>query len=217
MRKFYLFTLCLVVGTLLAVALTGKTSSASSEDEKLVRYGQYGGPFTLTDHHGKSVTDRDYLGQYLMLFFGYTFCPDVCPTTMQAVGDTLDILGDRGDKIRPVFVSIDPDRDTPEALAGFVGHFHPRMVGLTGTKDQILAIADDYGASYFKVFLPPSIGEDDEEGNSGEDEKSGYLFNHSAATYLMGPDGKFITYFPFGMPPEEMADQTLKILQAAGN
>lgn len=201
---------------LLVVIMNGSAHSASSEDQKLTQYGQYGGPYTLIDHHGKSVTDRDFLGRYVMMFFGYTFCPDICPTTMQVVSDTLDILGAQGEKIQPVFVSIDAERDTPEALAGFVSHFHPRMIGLTGSNKQLLALANDYGASYFKVFLPPSIGDSDENAEkSVEDEKSGYLYNHSAATYLMGPDGKFITYFPFGMPPEDMAAETLKILQAS--
>jgi cytochrome oxidase Cu insertion factor (SCO1/SenC/PrrC family) len=210
MKKINLTSIFSVICLLLAMTLSSGAHAASSEDEKLARYGQYGGPFTLINHHGKNITNRDLLGQYVMMFFGYTFCPDVCPTTMQAVSDTLDILGTKGEKIQPVFVSIDPARDTPEALAGFVSHFHPRMMGLTGTKEQLLALANDYGASYFKVFLPPTIGDSDDE----EEEKPGYLYNHSAATYLMGPDGKFITYFPFGMPPEQMAEETLKVLQA---
>ena len=202
--------LCLVV----TLSISGAAHSGESEESKLARYGQYGGPFTLIDHSGKTVTDRDFLGAYMLMFFGYTYCPDVCPTTMQVIGDALDELGEKGKNIRPVFISVDPDRDTPQELANYVSHFHPRMIGLTGAKDQLLSIADDYGATYFKVYMPPSGDESDDDGKGSA--KGEYLINHSAATYLMGPDGKFITLFAYGVPTQTMVQEIRSVLQKAG-
>ncbi|MBL6940921.1 MAG: SCO family protein [Rhodospirillales bacterium] len=211
MKNSRLFLLCSLVGLVLAVSVSGPIYSAADDDSMLARYGQYGGPFSLVDHHGKIVTDRDFLGQYVLIFFGYTYCPDVCPTTMQVIGDALDALGEKGRNIQPVFVSVDPERDTPAELAGYVSHFHPRMIGLSGTKDQILKLADDYGASYFKVYQMPSTDAADDT----EDGKSDYLISHSAALYLMGPDGKFITLFPFGTSSGEIAQGVSTILEPA--
>lgn len=179
--------------------------SGGDETSLLKQYGKYGGPFALVDHNNRAVTDRDFLGRYMLLFFGYTYCPDVCPTSMQAVSDTLDILGENGRNIQPIFITIDPERDTPEMLAGFATHFHPRILGLTGDKDSIADIADDYGVTYYKVSYGPS--------NDG----AAYSFSHSAAAYLMGPDGKFITVFPYGTSPEDMAREIRKVLGMAGD
>lgn len=197
MKKHPLFLICTF---LFAIVLNVPAYAESEEDKLLARYGQYGGPFELTDHTGRTRTDEDFIGQYVLLFFGYTYCPDVCPTTMQIIADTMEELGDGGARfVQPLFISVDPERDTPESLADFISHFHPKIIGLTGSKENILTAADHYGASFVKVFTPPTIG-------SGEDvdPKKDYLINHSAATYLMGPDGKFITYFPFGVTTEEM-------------
>jgi len=208
MKNFRILLLCAFVGALLSVALSAPAFAAADEDDKLARYGQYGGPFSLLDHHGKTLSDRDFLGQYVLIFFGYTYCPDVCPTTMAVLGDALDTLGEKGLKVLPVFVSVDPERDSVQELADYVSHFHPRMIGLSGTKDQILSIANDYGATYFKVYQVPSAG-------SSEDAKGDYLISHSAALYLMGPDGKFITLFPFGTSSEDIAQGISKVLDAA--
>ncbi|MBT4934122.1 MAG: SCO family protein [Rhodospirillaceae bacterium] len=205
MKKTYL-----ILFSFLLVIATSDAAYGADDDDKLARYGQYGGPFSLVDHTGRTVTDRDFLGKYLLLFFGYTYCPDVCPTTMQVIGDALDLLGEEGRSIQPVFISVDPERDTVQELAGYVSNFHPRMVGLTGEKDKIISLADDYGATFFKVFLPPSIGNSDDQAE--EPEKNQYLINHSAATYLMGPDGRFISYFPFGVGSEDIARKIHKIL-----
>ncbi|NQU56994.1 MAG: SCO family protein [Rhodospirillales bacterium] len=209
MKKSGFLLLCSLAGLLLAIFVSGPVYAAADEDGKLARYGQYGGPFSLVDHHGKTVTDRNFLGKYVLMFFGYTYCPDVCPTTMQVIGDALDALGEKGQNIQPVFVSVDPDRDTLKELASYVSHFHPRMIALSGSKDQILSIADDYGATYFKVYQGPSTGDDDKDG------KGDYLISHSAAVYLMGPDGKFITLFPFGTSSEGIAQGIENILGAA--
>ena len=214
MKKSPLLIICFVV--VVAISMMTPAYSSGDEDSKLALYGQYGGPFSLVDHHGKTVTDRDFLGQYVLMFFGYTYCPDVCPTSMQVISDVLDILGEEGKNIQPVFISVDPDRDTPEALGSFIGNIHPRMIALTGPKEQIVPVADDFGVTYFKVFTPPSIGESgDSDDDTDQTANDDYLISHSAAAYLMGTDGKFITIFPFGMPPEIIASGIRSIFSAS--
>ncbi|MFQ5784316.1 MAG: SCO family protein [Alphaproteobacteria bacterium] len=170
---------------------------------------EIGGPFTLVDHTGRTVTDRDFRGKLMLVYFGYTFCPDVCPTDLQIIGDAMDILGKAGNDVQPIFVTIDPERDTVAVMADYVGNFHPRLLGLTGTEEQIAAAAKAYRVAYFKVFYPPF--EDDDENAAGDtndengDDNADYLMNHSAFTYLMGRDGRYLGVFPNGARPEDMA------------
>ena len=110
-----------------------------------------GGPFTLVNHLSQTVTDADFHGRFLLLFFGYTFCPDVCPTTLTNITDALDRLGGVGDRVIPIFVSVDPERDTPEYLGEYLSYFHPRLVGLTGTPEQVAAAAGAYRVYYAKA------------------------------------------------------------------
>ena len=163
-----------------------------------------GGPFTLTDHAGRTVTERDFLGRHMVIFFGYTFCPDVCPTNLATVADALDILGDDlAARIAPVFVSVDPERDTPDLLAQYVGNFHPRMVGLTGSAEQVSAVARAYRVYYAKA-------------DQADGDNETYLIDHSAITYLVGPDGSFIRHFPHGITPEAMAEGLRRALRESG-
>ncbi len=147
-----------------------------------------GGAFNLVDHNRKSVTDIDFRGRYLLVFFGYTFCPDLCPTTLHIVTEAMDLLGAQATKVQPIFISVDPERDTPETLKSFVENFHPRLIGLTGSSDQVAAAAKAYRVYYAKA-------NDEEE----------YLMDHSAIIYLMGLDGKFVTHFSHGTTPDTMA------------
>jgi cytochrome oxidase Cu insertion factor (SCO1/SenC/PrrC family) len=150
---------------------------------------QIGGPFTLVDHTGRTVTDADYRGNLMLVFFGFTHCPDVCPTTLQEIASALDVLADEAGRVQPLFVTVDPERDTPEVMAEYVDLFHPRIVGLTGTVDQVKAVAKAYRVYFNKV----------PQGDT-------YTMDHSAITYLMGPDGGFLTHFSRGTTPEEMAE-----------
>lgn len=150
----------------------------------------FGGPFSLVDHTGRKVTDRDYLGYFTLVFFGFTTCPDVCPTTLQNVATVLQLLGDDGMKIRPLFVTVDPERDTPATLAGYVAIFDPRIVGLTGTPEQIAQIASAYRIHYRKAS----------DGNTG------YLMEHTAVLFLMAPDGKHLAHIPPDMPPRRIVE-----------
>ena len=148
-----------------------------------------GGAFELVDHTGRVVTQADFAGDFMLVYFGFTSCPDICPTAMQAVAEALDDLGEEAPRVRPVLITVDPERDTPAVLADYVAHFHPRLVGLTGTAQQIAVAAKAYKMYYAKV---PS-----EDGD--------YVMDHSAILYLMGPDGRYIRHFTHGAGADEIA------------
>ena len=150
-----------------------------------------GGPFTMTDHTGATVTDAEVIDGLTLVYFGYTFCPDVCPFDTANMAQATEILEERGIEATPVFVTIDPARDTPQALSDFVGALHPRMVGLTGTPEQTQAIAKAYKAYYARQGDDPEV----------------YLMDHSTFTYLMAPDGSFLDVFRRDVPPAEVADR----------
>jgi cytochrome oxidase Cu insertion factor (SCO1/SenC/PrrC family) len=147
-----------------------------------------GGPFTLTDQHGRRVSDADFRGSFMLVYFGYSFCPDVCPTDLAAMAAAIDRLGPAGEQVQPIFITIDPDRDTVRRLAEYAPLFHPRLVALTGTPEEVAHAARAYRVYY-------------EKAGSGPD----YLMNHSGIVYLMDPQGRFLTHFAQGTAPEEMA------------
>lgn len=163
-----------------------------------------GGPFSLVDHHGKQVSDENFKGRFMLLYFGYTFCPDVCPTGLTIMSRAVEELGSLSSKVTPVFVTVDPERDTVEAMAKYVVHFHPRLVGLTGTLKQTNKAARAYGVKYFKIFSMPFEGDEDV---SEEEENSHYSIDHSANIYLVDPKGKFLTIFPYGEESGPMAEK----------
>ena len=150
-----------------------------------------GGPFSLTDQTGRPVTDADYRGRHMLIYFGFTFCPDVCPTELQVMASALDQLGRQADQVQPLFITVDPERDTPSQLAGYVSQFHPRMAGLTGTPEQIAAVARAYRVYYSKVPNKENDGY--------------YTMDHSSFVYLMSPDGRFLEAFAHGTTPDKMA------------
>ncbi len=141
-----------------------------------------GGPFTLTDQNGRKRTDTDFRGHYMLVFFGYTYCPDLCPTELQVMSAALDSLGAKADAIQPVFITFDPERDTPEVLKQYVSNFHPRLVGLTGTPAEVAAAASAYRVYYSKVAASSA---------------DTYLMDHSTIIYLMDPQGKFLRHFSY--------------------
>ncbi len=160
-----------------------------------------GGAFELVDPKGNIVTQKDLLGSYTLVYFGYTFCPDVCPTSLQTSAMALDLLPARkSNKVISLFITVDPERDTPEVMGEYVKHFHKSLVGLTGTLEQVKQAAKAYRIYYKKVV----------EDGKPEDE---YLMDHSAFVYLMGPDGKYLTHFPHGISPEDMAEKLKKYIQ----
>jgi len=158
-----------------------------------------GGPFTLVDQDGRTVTDADFRGKYMLIYFGYTFCPDVCPTALTEVGQAIDKLGKDAEKVVPIFITVDPERDRPEHLKEYVRFFHPRMVGLGGSVAQVAAAAKAYRVYFAKA----------REKGAAEDE---YLMDHTSITYLMGPDGKFLAHFSHGTSADAMAERIRKFL-----
>jgi protein SCO1/2 len=150
-----------------------------------------GGPFSLVDGAGKPFTDRDLLGKSALIYFGYTFCPDICPTTLSSVVAALDALGPDAEKVRPVFISVDPKRDTPAVIRDYVAAFSPRLVGLTGSPEAVAEAAHAY-----RVYYAPH-----RTGNGPDD----YTMDHSSILYLMGPDGQFRALIRTDQSPQAMA------------
>ena len=174
------------------------------------------GPFSLVDHTGRAVTDRDFLGRFILVYFGYTNCPDVCPDDLQVMGGAVDLLGADGAKVQPIFITTDPARDKSQVLARYIGNFHPRLLGMTGSDEQVATAMATYGVRTMK-FYPISFDEDEtgaQDENAGEDrENSRYLMDHSASIYLIGPDGAGLSRYPNGILPEQIAEDVKRFIE----
>ena len=155
-----------------------------------------GGRFALTDQFGKPRTDADFRGQYMLVFFGFTHCPDICPIELQTISDALDQLGsEAAAKVTPIFITVDPARDTPDALRSYAANFHPRLVALTGSAEAIGAVAKSYRVYYAKAT-----------GTSAPSDPAAYILDHSAVVYLMGPKGEYVAHFSPGTTAQVMAE-----------
>lgn len=163
-----------------------------------------GGPFTLTDQTGARRTEADFEGHYALIYFGYTYCPDICPTSLITMTQALDLLAetapDKAAAVLPVFVTVDPERDTVESMATYASHFHPRMMALTGTPEETAAAAKAYRIYYRKV----------EESGASD-----YLMDHSSVIYLMGPDVAYLTHFTHASSAEDIAEGLAKRVEPA--
>jgi protein SCO1/2 len=157
-----------------------------------------GGPFALTNGDGKAVTDQDFRGKYMLVYFGYTYCPDVCPTTLNVVADALDKLGAKANRVQPLFITVDPKRDSPAVVKQFAAAFGPRVQGLTGSAAQIATVAREYRVYYAEHRT-----------GSGPDD---YTMDHSSVLYLMGPDGRFIAPIRADMAADRMAAALAKLI-----
>jgi protein SCO1 len=157
-----------------------------------------GGPFALVGEGGKTVTDRDFRGRYMLVFFGFTHCPDICPAELQVVAEALGRLGDKAAKAVPIFITLDPERDSPQAMANYVKSFGPNFVGLTGSPEAIAAAAKAYRVAYTKIENKAS--------------PSDYSLDHSALVYLMDPSGKYLAHFPYGMGADQLAEKLGRLL-----
>ena len=186
---------CLGVGLwlTLTVATAGDAparSAAEIMDILMWNREPVGGPFTLTDQAGHERSDRDFRGRLMLVYFGFTTCPDVCPTDLQAIGLALDKLGRDADSVQPIFITVDPERDTASHLADYVSLFHPRLIGLTGSSDAIRKVADAYKVYYAKVPL----------------QDADYTVDHTAYIYLMDRDGSYLGFFPPGTSADRMVE-----------
>jgi cytochrome oxidase Cu insertion factor (SCO1/SenC/PrrC family) len=157
-----------------------------------------GGPFTLEDGAGKTVTDRDFRGKYMLVYFGYTFCPDVCPTTLNAVADAMDKLGPAAARVQPLFITVDPKRDTPAVVQRYAAAFGPRIEGLTGTAEEIAKVAKEYRVYYAEHRT--GTGPND------------YSMDHSSVLYLMGPGGAFVGPLRADQSGDEIAANLKKLM-----
>ena len=185
-----------VIASLLCGGLAAaaeQPSAAQMMDDLMYGSGRVGGPFTLTDQTGKQRSDTDFRGKLMIVYFGYTYCPDVCPTDLMAITQALDALGPAAEDVQPVFITIDPERDTT-LLAGYVSAFHRSLVGLTGSPDEIRKVANSYKAFYVKV----------------QDERSrDYSIDHAGVIYLIGRNGEYLGF----MPPQTNPDRLTEVLR----
>jgi protein SCO1/2 len=187
-----------LIGALAGAAILLLTTPQGGQPVQSSGTALIGGPFSLVGTDGKPVTDRDFRGRYMLIFFGFTHCPDICPAELQVIAQALDQLGDKAKNVVPVFITLDPERDTPEAMANYVKSFGANFVGLTGSPGAIAAAAKAYRVSYSKVENKDSAGD--------------YSVDHSALVYLMDPEGRYVTHFSYGLSADQMAEKLEKLL-----
>jgi len=189
-----------MIGAAAAVAvLSDRLAQPSPRFIKVEGKAAIGGDFALTDHTGKRVTQADFAGRHMLVFFGFTSCPDICPIGLQTISQAIDQLGPTGDQVVPVFITIDPERDTVQRVADYVSQFHGRMAGLTGTRQEIQAVAKVYRAYYEKV--------------ADESSSDAYAMDHTSIIYLMDGNGEYAAHFAFNTGAEEIARRTGEILR----
>jgi protein SCO1/2 len=177
----------LAIFAMIALKVDQNIERSSSQNSAFI-----GGKFSLLNQNAQPITEKNLLGYHALIFFGYTYCPDVCPTVLQTVSVGLDLVDNGSTKIRPVFITIDPERDTPKVLKSYLENFHPLITGLTGTSEQVKKAAKAFGVYYAKA-------------KGSKELQDNYLMDHSGGIYLMGPDGKFIKRFSHSVTPEEIA------------
>jgi protein SCO1 len=188
-----------LLGGSAAYVLSNRSDDAFAQCRQgQVAGGDIGGPFTLVNTAGQTVTDAEVLAKPALVYFGYTFCPDICPLDMARNVEAVDLLAARGIEVTPVFISIDPDRDTPEALADYAANMHPQLVALTGSAEQVKAASQAYRTFYRKQ----------------ESEDEFYLVDHSTFTYLMLPGTGFVDFFRREITSAEMADSVACFVNA---
>lgn len=203
-QRAHLPGLALLGAVLLATAITMHRPTLRSADEtpaRTVTAVKIGGPFRLIGPNGEAMTQDSFPGKYLLVFFGYTYCPDVCPTTLSNVADAMQSLGPLADGLQPLFITVDPQRDTPQVMKDYVAHFDTRIVPLTGSADAIAAAEKAY-----RVYAAPY--------RTGEDPDS-YLMDHSAVLYLMDPQGAFVTTLDFSSSGSDMAEALKPYLKSS--
>ncbi len=158
---------------------------------------QIGGPFSLVDQHGRTTTEKDFRGEFMLIYFGYTYSRNISPTSLETMTEAIKGLGAAGARVRPIFVTIDPQRDTVEQMQMYAKFFHPRLVALTGSKDQVAAAATAFRIDFARIE---------------EEEASDYLMDHSSVIYLMGPDGRYLTRFTHDTGPQAITSSIRRFL-----
>jgi protein SCO1/2 len=192
MRPRFHLGLMLVLALAAGAAIFGYQRFTGGEAGTL----QIGGPFELVDGAGRTVTDRDFRGRWMLVYFGYTNCPDACPTALGDMAAALDRLGEARSRVVPIFITVDPEHDTPEVMKSYTAAFSPDLVGLTGTTDQIHQARRGY-----RVYAGRHPGTD-----------GGYTVDHSSIIYLMDPKGRFVTNFTQQNGPDEIAQRLKELI-----
>jgi protein SCO1/2 len=195
--RIMLFVAALVIAVAVGLTVNILFLKGERTGSRTIGVAAIGGPFELTSHQGRLVRDTDYRGKHMLVMFGYTSCPDVCPTELQLITEAMEQLGTAAAKVQPLMITIDPERDTAALLADYVSNFHPAIVALTGSVDQVKAAAKTY-----KVFF--AKGEVDGEGD--------YFMDHSSFIYLMSPDGIYLHHFAPSISPEVMAEKIRAVM-----
>ena len=198
-RRHELVHLCILRPLILSSVLFASTLIMSERPTRAATSPvTIGGPFTLSTPDGTTVTDQTYRGKWLLVYFGYTFCPNSCPTTLLEVATALKKLGPDAAQVQPLFITVDPQRDTPEVMRQYTQSFDPRIVGLTGTPQQIAAAAQEYGAYHVRHRTGPATGD--------------YVMDHSTYLYVMDPQGKFVRAFDTGTSGDQIADALRELI-----
>jgi cytochrome oxidase Cu insertion factor (SCO1/SenC/PrrC family) len=192
-----------LVGVLVAFAILPGPREHLSRSLPSTGKALVGGPFTLVDQTGKKVTDKDFRGRYMLVYFGFTNCPDVCPSGLQLMAAALDKIGTKADQVTPIFITVDPERDTPEQLASYVSSFHPRLLGLTGSPEQVAAALKAYRVYAKKVEDPKST--------------AGFTYDHTSLIYLMDHNGEYIAHFTHATSVDRIAERLEKVLATSSN
>jgi len=178
---------------------TAQGGTATPETISPAEMAKIGGSFTLTNQDGAAVTDADFHGKVMLVFFGFTHCGDVCPATAASFSKILGVLGENASNVAPIFISVDPARDTPEVLKKYLANFDPRIIGLTGTDEQLKQVASAYKA-YFSV-------------NKKDDADENYEVDHSSFIYVMDKNGVYSKHFSYDAPANEIANTVLELLK----
>jgi len=188
-KKFFLTLLSSLLILLVLSIGTGLWIYKQTKNNNLNKATLVGGSYSLTDHNGNSVTDKSFSDKFKIIYFGYTFCPDICPTGMAVISQALDLLGNKAKRIKPIFITVDPKRDNVEIMAEYHNHFHPSFSNLTGTLDQIRRVAKLYRVYYKK---------------SDASEAENYLMDHSSIMYVLSPEGEYINHFGPEITPAQI-------------
>lgn len=190
-----------IVGLAVIAASHADAHERKQASQQALPAGEFGGPFMLIDQTGTEVTERTFLGRVMVIYFGYTHCPDICPIDAANIAQAVDLLGSAGQEVQPLFITIDPRRDTPERLSEWLGAIHPRFIGLTGTEQAVASTAKAFKVIYERV-----------ETAKGYD----YAVNHPGLTYVMNRNGEFLFLLPPGTPPEVIAEELRTVLNGEG-
>ncbi|MEM7124451.1 MAG: SCO family protein [Pseudomonadota bacterium] len=182
---------------LIAATFMAPTAPAAGDDGAATLRVAIGGPFELVDQNGEVRSDSDFRGQFMLVYFGYNWCPDICPTTLWQVSAALDRLGEQAGQVQPIYITVDPERDTVDSMKYYASHFHPSLVALTGSQAQIADVASAYQVEYAK---------------SGNVDGDDYYVDHTAYVFLMDPSGNFLRLFSHEALAEEIASGVLDFM-----